>query len=363
MIQPIDASHRPSKHDPSAAPMPANTLNPATAVAPSNIAFVKYWGNLVAELRLPFNGSLSMNLSAATTTTTVRFDPGLHVDHVVIDGEERVGPAHARVAAHLDLVRARAAISARARVESANSFPMGTGIASSASAFAALTLAATAAAGLDLSERELSALARRGSGSAARSIPGGFVEWHAAPSDAASFAESIAPPEHWDLRDIVAVVSRAHKRAGSTDGHAAAAHSPFFATRVAALQTELPRMRQALLDRDLETLGPAIEAEALALHAVAMTGRPPLLYWAPETIALIHEVHAWRRDGLAVWFTLDAGPNVHLICEGPAAGDVEAALRGLDYVESWLSNHVAGPARLAIATAPTAQFTVSRRDA
>ena len=317
-----------------------------TAVAHANIAFIKYWGNLVGALRLPYNSSLSMNLSAATTTTTVKFLRDIPADCLVIDGAERSGPALDRVVSHLDLIRQRAGLTERAVVESANSFPMGTGIASSASAFAALTVAAAAAAGLELGERALSALARRGSGSAARSIPGGFVEWHAAPTDEGSYAESIAAADHWDLRDIVAVVSRAHKATGSTDGHAAAVASPFFAARMTALQTELPRVRQALLDRDMATLGPAIEAEALALHAIAMTGRPPVLYWAPETIGLLHQVHAWRADGLAVWFTLDAGPNVHLICEGGAAADVEAALAPLDCVESILHNRPAGPASL-----------------
>lgn len=321
-------------------------MTKATAVAHANIAFVKYWGNLVPALRLPYNDSLSMNLSAATTTTTVRFDAGLHADHLVIDGAERIGPAHERVVRHLDLIRALAGMADRAFIESENSFPMGTGIASSASAFAALTLAAAGAAGLSLGERELSALARRGSGSAARSVPGGFTLWHAAGTDADSFAESIAPAEHWDLRDIVAVVSHAHKRTGSTDGHTAAAGSPFFAARVAALQARVPEVRQALLDRDLAAFGAAVEAEALELHAIAMTGAPPLLYWTPATVKLLHQTRAWRDEGLAVWFTLDAGPNVHLICEGETADEIEALLAEHDEVESTLHNRVAGPAHL-----------------
>lgn len=317
----------------------------ASAIAHANIAFVKYWGNLVPALRLPYNSSLSMNLSAATTRSTVRFDDSLRTDHLVIDGEARIGPAHARVSQHLDLIRARAGIRAPALVESSNSFPMGTGIASSASAFAALTVAGCAAAGLQLDARALSILARRGSGSASRSIPGGFVEWHAGPSDDASFAESIAPPEHWDLCDIVALVSRSHKAVGSSDGHTAALASPFFAARLAELGRGYPRVRQALLERDLATFGALIEAEALTLHALALTGNPPLLYWTPETLALLHQVHAWRADGLAVWFTLDAGPNVHLICPAESADALEAELRSLDYVETYLHNRPAGPAR------------------
>lgn len=326
----------------------------ATAIAHSNIAFVKYWGNLVPALRLPYNDSLSMNLSAAHSTTTVRFEPGLHSDHLTIDGESHIGPALSRVSQQLDLVRALAGVESRAQVSSTNSFPMGTGIASSASAFAALSLAACAAAGLALDERALSALARRGSGSASRSVPAGFVHWRAAAEDAASFAESIAPPEHWDLRDIVAIVSRRHKQLGSTGGHDAAAASPFFAARIERIQADFEAIHSALMERDMARFGPLIESEAVALHAIALTGNPPAWYWAPETLALLHQVHSWRDEGLPVWFTLDAGPNVHLICEGAHADELEAALQRLDYVTSILHNRAAGPAHLVEAEAPVA---------
>jgi diphosphomevalonate decarboxylase len=318
----------------------------ATATAPSNIAFIKYWGNLDADRRLPFNDSLSMNLSAAYTRTRVRFLPGEGHDRVVLDGETRFGPSRDRVVEHLDRIRRRAGLRAAAVVESHNSFPMGTGIASSASGFAALTVAGCAAAGLDLTEAELSALARLGSGSAARSIPAGFVEWRAADTDEGSFASSIAAPDHWDLRDVVAIVSREHKRHGSTDGHAAALASAFFPARLGELRQRLPLVRRALLERDMSAFGPAVEAEALSLHAVAMTGRPPILYWEPATVALLGQVARWRRDGLAAYFTLDAGPNVHLLCEGSVADDLEAAALALDYVESTIANRAAGAAVL-----------------
>jgi len=318
----------------------------ATALAHSNIAFVKYWGNLDDDRRLPLNDSLSMGLSEARTVTSVQFEPERRFDRIVVDGETRYGPVHDRVVAHLDRLRWRAGTSWRAVVRSANSFPMGTGIASSASAFAALTVAASHALGLQLSEPELSALARLGSGSAARSIPGGFVEWRAAETDGGSYATTIAPPEHWDLRDLVAVVERAHKSTGSTDGHRAARTSPFLAARMGELTERLPRVRRALLERDLASFGPAVEAEALSLHAVALTSRPALLYWTGATVRLLHQVGAWRAAGLPVYFTLDAGPNVHLLCEGSHAAELEAALSQLDYVEMILHNRPAGAARL-----------------
>jgi diphosphomevalonate decarboxylase len=214
---------------------------------------------------------------------------------------------------------------------------------------AALTVAAAAAAGLDLSEARLSALARRGSGSAARSVPAGFVAWQAATEDAASFAYSVAPPEHWDLRDLVAVVSRTHKQVGSTSGHTAAVASPYFGARLAELETRLPRVRRSLLERDFATFGEAVEAEAISLHVVAMTGRPAILYWAPETLKLLHQVHAWRAEGLPVYFTLDAGPNVHLLCEGQSADALEQALRTLPEVQLILHNRPGGPTELVAA--------------
>ena len=183
----------------------------ATAQAFPNIAFIKYWGNRDEALRMPANGSISMNLDGLFTRTTVSFQPSLPFDELVINGRDVSGPGLGRVSAILDLIRGMAKIEEQAEVVSENNFPSGAGIASSASAFAALALAAGKAAGLNLSERELSRLARRGSGSAARSIPTGFVEWQAGTSDEDSFAFSIAPPEHWALTDCIAIISAVHK--------------------------------------------------------------------------------------------------------------------------------------------------------
>jgi diphosphomevalonate decarboxylase len=177
------------------------TLPKATAISCANIAFIKYWGRKDHTLRLPLNSSISMNLDRTTTTTTVLFDPALEADQVMIEDGETSDKAAQRVSEHLDRIRTLAGISTRAQVVSRNSFPMGAGIASSASAFAALTAAACAAAGLEPDERTLTILARLGSGSACRSIPAGFVEWHTADTSEGSYAEPIASPEHWDLRD------------------------------------------------------------------------------------------------------------------------------------------------------------------
>ena len=312
----------------------------ATAVACANIAFVKYWGKRDAELNLPANSSLSMNLDRLTTITTVEFSPDYDDDLVILDGREERGETRQRIVAHLDRVRAMARLRVRARVISKNSFPSGAGLASSASGFAALSLAASRAAGLELSQRELSILARFGSGSACRSIPGGFSEWTAASSSEESFAEQIAPPEHWDLRDVIALVSRAKKPVGSTEGHSLAPSSPFFQARLASLADRLTKAKAALLEKDLATLGPLIEEDAISMHAVMMTSRPPIYYWLPSSIQLIHEVQNWRAEGLEVYFTLDAGPNVHLICQAADQAEVERRLRDIEEV---LEVIVSGP--------------------
>jgi len=318
----------------------------ATALAHPNIAFIKYWGNRDDALRLPANPSLSMNLGDLHTITTVAFDETLVRDEVILDGWPAGEAALARVCGHLDLVRQKAGLKCAARVVSGNNFPAGAGIASSASGFAALTLAACAAAGLALSEAGLSALARRGSGSASRSVPGGYTEWVMGRGNATSFARSIAPPGYWDLRDVVVVVSREHKVVGSSRGHGLAVSSPLHAARIAAIPAMLAGCKRALLARDLAAMGPLIEQDAVMMHGVMMTSRPPLYYWTPGTMGIMHMAQAWRAEGLPVYFTIDAGPNVHLICQAADVAEVERRARALPGVLDVLVSSPGGPARL-----------------
>ena len=316
----------------------------AAAGAHPNIAFIKYWGNRDEKLRLPVNPSLSMNLAGLQTITTVEFAERLTDDEVVIGGEKRDGAQKDRVSAHLDLIRARAGLRLKARVESRNNFPDGAGLASSASAFAALSLAGTLAAGLNLNESELSALARLGSGSAARSVPEGFVEWQMGAAPADSFAFSIAPPGHWALADVIAVVSQKHKSIGSTGGHALAGTSPLQAARVAGAADRLQTCRDALLTRNFAALAEVVEADSNLMHSVMMTSTPPLFYWEPITLAIMRAVRQWREEGLPVCFTVDAGPNVHCLCETAAAPEVERRLRDNLDVKDVLVAKPGGPA-------------------
>jgi diphosphomevalonate decarboxylase len=334
-------------------------LQSATAVAPANIAFIKYWGVRDAERTLPYNGSISMNLDACLTTTTVMFDPALAQDEVTLtlygaEAHRAVGRPLERVVTHLDRLRELAGVDWRAQVESSNNFPSDAGIASSAAAFAALTRAGAAALELGLDERQLSILTRRsGSGSACRSIPTGYVEWHIpdddydpAGWDQESYAVSLAPPDHWALADVVAVVDAGAKKIGSAENHLLAATSAYFPARLSELPGRLDAVRTAILARDLAALGEAVEADAVSMHVVCMTSRPPSFYWNAGTLTVIHAVRGWRADGLQSYFTIDAGPNVHVICAAADRAEIERRLRELPGVLFTIGNAVGAGAHI-----------------
>jgi diphosphomevalonate decarboxylase len=239
-----------------------------SALAHPNIAFIKYWGDTDPMRHLPSNGSISMNLGNLYALTRVNFIPGLTADLLTLNGNTIQGPGLKRVSSLLDRVRKIAHKEIKAEVVSNNNFPTSAGIASSAAAFAALSLAATTALGVNLSESELSRLARRGSGSACRSIPAGFVEWQVGNNECDSFATSIAPPEHWKLVDCIAVVQTGKKAIGSKEGHTIAATSPLQAARVAGATQRLDKCRRAILERDFTALAEISELDCLMMHAV-----------------------------------------------------------------------------------------------
>lgn len=322
----------------------------ATARACPNIAFIKYWGNRDDRLRLPANPSISMNLEGLFAETTVQWLGAPGEDQLELNGEDQHGEALARVSAHLERMRRRLDINEAAYVNSSNNFPTGVGIASSAAAFAALSVAAIAAAGAQLSERELTTLARTGSGSAARSVPDGFVEWHAGSDHDSSYAESFAPADYWALTDVVGVISTAHKTVGSSAGHLSAATSDLQACRVAGAEARLEQCKQALLDRDFAAFAEVVELDSNQMHAVMMTSRPALFYWLPQSVLLMDSVRRWRADGLRVCYTLDAGPNVHCLCETGDAPEVESRLRALPGVLNVLSAGAGAGARVVSVT-------------
>lgn len=320
-------------------------MTAATAVAHPNIAFIKYWGNRDDALRLPASGSISMNLGSLQTRTSVAFEAGRDKDEIIISGKPAEGTAYQRVTDFLDAIRKLAGISKFARVESVSDFPAGAGIASSASAFAALALAGSGAAGLDLSEMELSRLARLGSGSACRSVPGGFVEWLPGQADADSYAITIAPPDYWDLLDCIAVISSEPKKTGSSEGHRLARTSPLQAGRIATSACRLEECRRAILHKDFNALAEIAEMDSGLMHAVMSTSTPPLIYYEPATMTVMKAVVQWRGEGLPVFHTIDAGANVHVITTSHQHDEVCRRLGQIPGVKDVLVSGTGGPAR------------------
>ncbi len=316
-----------------------------TAAAPSNIAFTKYWGKKDEDLRIPENGSISMNLSNLLTTTTVEFSDKYKKDEVSI-GVHLEGVASERVVRHLDRVRKLANIQTKAKVVSRNNFPTGTGLSSSASGFAALTIAASNAASLHLSEKELSILARHGSGSACRSIPSGFVEWLDGKTNDTSYAVQIFEVDYWDIADIVAIISNEKKDVPTSIGQKTARSSPFLKVRLSQMKEKNEMIKTLIKKRDFEKFGELVEQEALELHAIMLTQTPPLIYWLPGTVSVMKAVQKWRQEGLHVYFTINTGQDVHLICQQKDKEKVARLAKELSVVRDVIINTPAHGARL-----------------
>ncbi len=311
-------------------------LSTVTARAGANIAIVKYWGKRDETLNLPATGSLSLTLAGLGTRTSVRFARDAAGsdgrDRVIADGAPAAGAFTERVCRFLDLVRAQAGMFLPACVTTHNSVPTAAGLASSASGFAALALAATRAAGLNLASEELSALARRGSGSAARSVFGGFVEMargqRADGRDA--HARQLLAPGAWDVRLVVAMTQVGPKAMGSSEAMALTARtSPYYAAWIAEAERDLGLARAAVLERDLGRLGGIAERSALRMHACAMAAWPPVIYWTGVTLAALRAVLDMQAQGTAAHFTIDAGPHVKVLCAAADAPSIEAELRSV----------------------------------
>lgn len=293
----------------------------ATAVAHPNIALVKYWGKRDEKLILPFQSSLSVTLAPLAVTTTVRFTGVKGLDAVEINGRLAEGLERARVVAALDLVRQEArrqgAEAGAATMVSRGDFPASAGLASSAAAFAALAVAARAAAGLGRDVKAESVLARRGSGSACRSIEGGFCRWNkgSRPDGKDSYAVQLFDERHWpELRLLVGMVSREEKEVKSRDGMRSTVEtSPYYPAWAKDAEREVKEIVRHLRKRDLQAVGELAERNAWRMHATALAADPPLCYLKPKTVELINAVRDARRQGVGVWFTLDAGPNPVLL--------------------------------------------------
>jgi diphosphomevalonate decarboxylase len=280
-----------------------------------------------------------MNLAELETRTRVTFDTSFPMDMFDLNGKRQSGQILERTIKHLNLLRGLRGISTHAHIMSDNNFPTGAGIASSASGFAALTLAVVSALGLEVSEIDLSRLARRGSGSACRSIPAGYTEWQKGNNDLDSYAFSIAAPDYWNLTDCIAIVEEENKPTSSTDGHKLASTSPIQAVRVSDSIRRLDVCRTAIKKKDFQSLAEITELDSNLLHAVMMTSNPALFYWEPASLNIIKAVQSWRKAGLGVAATLDAGPNVHVICESSDSEKVALRLQSMPSVKEVLICH------------------------
>ncbi|MEZ0069961.1 diphosphomevalonate decarboxylase [Streptacidiphilus sp. MAP12-20] len=307
----------------------------ATAVAHPNIALVKYWGKRDEQLVLPCVDSLSMTLDVFPTTTRVLLAPEAADDQVSLDGAPLAGEPLGRVTAFLELVREWAGRRERAVVDTRNTVPTGAGLASSASGFAALAVAAAAAYGLDLDATALSRLARRGSGSASRSVFGGFAVWHAAldaatptEADLRSFAEP-APAHGLDPALVIAVVNAGPKSVSSREAMRRTVDtSPLYRPWAISSRDDLSDMRTALARGDLDAVGEIAERNALGMHATMLAARPAVRYLSPPTLTVLDAVLQLRRDGTSAYATMDAGPNVKVLCHRADADRVAQAVRG-----------------------------------
>lgn len=321
----------------------------ARAQAQPNIALVKYWGKRDARLNLPATGSLSVTLESLWTRTHVVVDHALEADTLAFDGR-RARPAQTeRVRSLLDELRSRAGSRARARVDTTNNFPTGAGLASSASGFAALVVAASEAFGLALDAAELSCLARRGSGSAARSIFGGFVEMKrgVAPDGRDAHAHPLLAADAWPLEVVIAITSTGEKDVGSTEGMTRTAlTSPYYDAWVRSSDADLAAARDAIAARDFAALADISERSCLRMHALALSAEPALVYWNGATVEALRRIRELRRAGSAVFFTIDAGPQVKAVCQPGDAQRVADALREIPGVAQVLRSALGAGARL-----------------
>ncbi|MBI4154453.1 diphosphomevalonate decarboxylase, partial [Candidatus Woesearchaeota archaeon] len=296
------------------------------------------WGKRDSRLFLPYNSSISMTLDCLNTHTTVEFDGKYKHDAFFFNGKELSSSGEFEdVRNHLERIRKVAKIPHKAKVASKNNFPTAAGLASSASGLAALTLAGTKAAGLSLSKKDLSVLARQGSGSASRSIEGGFVEWLKGqkPDGLDSYAVQIAPPGHWDFRIITVITTSKAKKVKSRSGMAqTVATSPYYKGWLETVEDDLKNVREGILRKNFKLVGETAEHNCLKMHATMITTKPPIIYWNAATMDVIHSITGWREAGLESYFTMDAGPQVKVMCMEKDVAELKKKLSSIRGVES-----------------------------
>lgn len=287
------------------------------ARAHTNIALIKYWGKADEALIIPMNNSLSVTLDRFYTETRVTFDETLTEDQLILNGEVVNAKESAKIQRYMEMIRKEAGISEHALIESENFVPTAAGLASSASAYAALAGACNEALQLGLSDKDLSRLARRGSGSASRSIYGGFAEWEKGNDDETSFAHRVEA-DGWEneLAMVFVVINNKSKKVSSRSGMSLTRDtSRFYQYWLDNVEPDLKETKEAIAQKDFKRMGEVIEANGLRMHATNLGAQPPFTYLVPESYDAMRIVHECREAGLPCYFTMDAGPNVKVLIE------------------------------------------------
>ncbi len=319
------------------------------AEAHANIALVKYWGKRSLEKNLPATGSISVTLDALKTETEVRIDSSFQKDYFELDGKPVSGEELKRISDFLDIIAGTPERN-RVYITSKNLFPTSAGLASSASGFAALTMAATKAWNKSTDRSRLSSLARRGSGSAARSIFGGFVEMKSGQdiSGSEDFAVPLYPKDYWNFRIVIGITDSKPKKIGSTEGmERSRKTAPYYNSWINSTERDLEDMRDALAKKDFTKMGELAEHSALKMHGLALSARPAILYWNAATIESIHKIRDLRNQGIEAYVTIDAGPQIKVLCERDKEENVRQALSSITGLQKVISSGIGGDAKVA----------------
>ena len=313
------------------------------AIAHPNIALIKYWGKRDTSANLPAVDSLSITLDALTTETRVEFDPSLDRDVLVLNGQEQTSE-QMRLSSCMDAIRELVNEQKYSRIISSNNFPTGAGLASSASGYAALVTAAASAVRLDRDDPRLLDIARLGSGSAPRSMHGGFVKL--SNDDRGTSCEQLLRPEDWPMVVVIAITSDAPKSISSRSAmEQSRSTSAFYEAWVSSHGDDMRQAVEFVGQRDFLALAAIAESNCLKMHSVMLATRPPIIYWLPETLACMRKVMELRARGLPVFFTVDAGPQVKAVCLPEAANEVAEALRAVSGVEQTMVSGLGQGAR------------------
>lgn len=312
----------------------------STAKANTNIALIKYWGKRNEKLFLPYNSSISITLDQFHTTTTVKYEENLKNDVFIFGGQTASEKEQIKISGFMDKVRQATGVHQYARITSINHVPTAAGFASSASGYAALTGAAVKAAGIMMTNQELSRLARQGSGSACRSIDGGFVKWEKGSREDGidSFGHQIISELDWKVTVLSVMVDAKEKSVSSREGMRRTVEtSPFYSSWLSSIEEDLERATIAIQGKDFQALGEVVEENALKMHATMMGAKPPIIYWTAGTMAVIQCVQEMRTKGIPAYFTIDAGANVKVLCMPETEIVVKDTLLTLEGVKSIIS--------------------------